>query len=582
MIAPIAIYLPFFAAFFMLWTRLGTTSRQAVSVVAAAPAIWMALTFGAGESIVIPWLFLEAHLGLDLVRQVFLLFTSLLWATAGLYAGAYLRGQRHERVFYFLYLLAMSGNVGLIVAEDIATFYTFFALMTFAAYGLVVSDRSERAMHAGRVYMVMAVIGEAMILGAVFLTLADADSHLLSSVGQVVAASPYRNVIIFLTLGGFGVKAGMIGLHMWLPLAHPVAPTPASAVLSGAMIKAGLVGWIHFLPLGEYESHVWSAFVIVVGLGAAFGAVIVGALQEDPKTNLAYSSISQMGVMTMAVGVGLAEPGAWPVVMAVLVVYAFSHGLAKGALFLGVGIAHAASSTGGRILAMSGLTLAAAAIAGAPMTGGAIVKKALADAISFAPGTWPDRLEWLLVGSAVATTVLLGRFLQIVWRDVRAEATTEPHPSLWWSWVFILGLVAGGVWIAVPHYAIDVTLPRLALVDAWDAIWPMMLGLVLLFGWWRIFSAKRVRMSVPAGDLLVPVEAVLRYVRRAWIANPIPGPSTWEINFEPFVERIVESDRKRALMSRIEKRLMHWDNAGSWFVLLIVVLVALLMIEHLS
>jgi hydrogenase-4 component B len=212
------------------------------------------------------WLFLGAQFGLDSVRQVFLLFTAILWAVAGLYSGAYLVGHRRDRIFFFLFLLAFSGNVGLILAEDVATFYTFFALMTFSAYGLVVFDGNPRAFRAGRVYIVMAVIGEAMILGAIFLIVRDAPGLLLADLAAVVSESPLRDVIIALTLAGFGVKAGMIGLHMWLPLAHPVAPTPASAVLSGAMIKAGLLGWIHLLPMGAHTSEAWSGIIITLGL----------------------------------------------------------------------------------------------------------------------------------------------------------------------------------------------------------------------------------------------------------------------------------------------------------------------------
>ena len=101
---------------------------------------------------------------------------------------------------------------------------------------------------------------------------------------------------------GLGVKAGVIGLHVWLPLAHPVAPAPASAVLSGAMIKAGLLGWLTVLPLGmESLSPAMMQFgnvVLVAGFAAAFGAALYGIWQSHPKAILAYSSISQMGMLT--------------------------------------------------------------------------------------------------------------------------------------------------------------------------------------------------------------------------------------------------------------------------------------------
>jgi formate hydrogenlyase subunit 3/multisubunit Na+/H+ antiporter MnhD subunit len=580
MITLLAIYLPFFLAPVMLWRRMDVRGRQVIAVVSTAPALWLAVAGPIGSSVVMPWLFLEAHFGIDPIRQVFLLLTALLWAAAGLFAGAYLEGHPRARIFYFLYLLTMSGNIGLVVAEDIVSFYTFFALMTFAAYGLILFDGSDRAVYAARVYIIMAVIGEALILGAIFLTVREGASSLLSSVAEVVAQSPVRNLIIALVLGGFGVKAGLLGVHMWLPLAHPVAPTPASAVLSGSMIKAGLIGWMHFLPLGVYDSEVWSVALIVGGLLAAFLAAAAGVGQREPKTNLAYSSISQMGVMTMAVGVGLVQPDAWPVVMPVLAVYALSHGLAKGTLFLGVGIARSVSSRTGRILTMGGLTLSAAAIAGAPLTGGAIVKKALSEVVALAPGSWADRLEWLLVLSAIATTILLGRFLHLVWKDLTSGARTAKHPSIWWSWIFCLALVAVAVWVAIPHYAIDVALPGLTFVDVWSALWPVFVGIALLMGWWYVFRFAASGRSIPAGDLLIPIEHFLRLVVTRWRATGIPGPGRWAINFEPLVERLVESERKRAVMSLVERRLQRWEIAGLCLVVFMVTLAALMFLEY--
>jgi NADH:ubiquinone oxidoreductase subunit 5 (subunit L)/multisubunit Na+/H+ antiporter MnhA subunit len=312
------------------------------------------------------------------------------------------------------------------------------------------------------------------------------------------------------------------------------------------------------------------------GPRAAFGAVVVGVTQSDAKTILAYSSISQMGVMTIALGVGLAEPEAWPVVLSVLTIYAFSHGLAKGTLFLGVGVADAAASRTARLTAMAGLALAAAAIAGAPMTGGAIVKKALSDVISFAPGTWADRLEWLLVASAIATTVLLGRFLQIVDAKAQKRAEKRAHPSLWWAWTFSLTAAAIGVWVAVPLFAIDVPLPGLAVADTWDAVWPVGVGVLLLTGWWGVFRKRAVHRGIPAGDVLVLFTGGGRLMRRFWHFAETAGSATPEINFGPLVDRVVESERKRAAMSRIERNLMRSEVAGACFVMLLVIMIILL------
>ena len=306
---------------------------------AALPALIYGLLWQPGAGVDLPSLLLGTRLGLTELTRVFLLFTAFLWTAAGIYARSYLGGA--DRGFFAFYLLAMAGNLGLVLARDIATFYLFFSLMGFAAYGLVVHDGTQRALWAGKVYLVLVIVGEAMLLPAVLLA-AAASGNDLANVPSGVASSPYRDLIVVLTLGGFGVKAGALPLHVWLPLAHPAAPTPASAVLSGAMIKAGLLGWLLFLPLGVAELAGWGTLCVVVGLTAAFYGVLVGLTQENPKAILAYSSISQMGFMTVGLGAALLAPQARQLALTAVALYAAHHALAKGALFLGVGVSERA------------------------------------------------------------------------------------------------------------------------------------------------------------------------------------------------------------------------------------------------
>ncbi|HSM22072.1 MAG TPA: proton-conducting transporter membrane subunit, partial [Rubrivivax sp.] len=221
---------------------------QTLAPWAALPALALALLGSPDLSLDLPWLLLGARFGLDATTRVFLFFTAALWLCGGLYAQTYLAGDRARARFTAFFLLTCGGNLGLILAQDIASFYAGFAIMTFSAYGLVVHESSAAARRAGRIYVVMAVAGEALLLTG-FLWLADVAGTL--DMAQAVAAlahAPARQGIVWLLLAGFGVKAGALLLHMWLPLAHPVAPTPASAVLSGAIIKAGLLGWLRFLP----------------------------------------------------------------------------------------------------------------------------------------------------------------------------------------------------------------------------------------------------------------------------------------------------------------------------------------------
>jgi formate hydrogenlyase subunit 3/multisubunit Na+/H+ antiporter MnhD subunit len=577
-----AAFLPLLCAFIVLRRKTSVPAIQLIVAFSGAPSLLLSILMPDQASVAVPWLFLEAQFGLDQLRQVFLLFTSLLWVAAGVYAGAYMAHDRDRHRFFFYYLLTMSGNLGLVLAEDVASFYTFFALMTFAGYGLVVHERTRESWRAGTVYLVMAIGGELLILAAIFLSVAASGSLLLQEAGQAVAASFHRDLIILLVLSGFGVKAGAFLLHLWLPLAHPAAPTPASAVLSGAMIKAGLLGWLHFLPLGEVVLPGWSSFVITGGVTAALYAVIVGMPQADPKANLAYSSISQMGIMTIAVGVGLAQPEAWPPAASVLIVYAFGHSLAKGALFLGVGVAgEVGDSVWKRRLVFGGLFLGVVAIAGAPLTGGAVAKKALKGISEWAPAPWPRLLEWLLPLSAVGTTLLLGRFLFLMWLKMRAHKAVDRkihHVSLWWSWTFALALVAAGIWFVVPFYAVAIDLPWLAPADAWDGTWPLLLGAALLWLSWKLYRIEDLPFRLPAGDFLIVVEKAIPWVQGVWRKTRLPGPEGWQINFIPYVEWLMEREADKRILGRSEAYLLKWRMAGTFFLFLILLMLALLLV----
>jgi formate hydrogenlyase subunit 3/multisubunit Na+/H+ antiporter MnhD subunit len=551
-------------------------ANRVAAATGALPALGLALLGRAGWSAEVPWLALGAQFGLTTTTQVFLLFTSILWMVAGLYAGSYHRHDERRIAFFSFYLLTLCGNLGLVLAQDGISFYVFFALMTYAGYGLVVHRRSASARRAANTYVVMAIAGELLILGGIWLAVHEAGSIDLAAMRTAIAHSGHQNVIIALLFVGFGVKAGTVLVHMWLPLAHPAAPTSASAVLSGTMIKAGLLGWIHFLPAGEVALPVWSNVLIGWGLFSAFFGVVVGVAQDDPKTNLAYSSISQMGVMTIALGVGLSRPEAWPAALSVLLVYAFSHALAKGTLFLGVGICRGAGpERWKRLVAIGGVFLAAVAIAGAPMTGGAIAKKALKNVSSFAHGPVSGMLEALLPLTAVATTVLLGRFLLLVWPTTREPKPVEHGMDLWWSWVFILSVVAAGVWTMVPWLAIEIPLPALATAYVWDGIWPIAAGAVLLLTAWFVQRRVPVRLHLPPGDVLWLLNGMLRRGKLAWAARMENERDVLDL-YRPMLT-LLESRFGRKQAASVEATLARRPVALAIYVLMVIAIVLAVM-----
>ena len=163
----------------------------------------------------------------------------------------------------------------------------FFTLASLAAYGLVVHDDTPAARRAGTVYIALAVLGEALLLmGFVLLAAGAPDGSLL--IRDAVAAlstSPWRNAALAFLILGFGLKIGLVPLHVWMPLTYSAAPIPAAAVLSGAAVKAGVIGLIRFLPF-ETGLPGWGEVLAAVGLLSAFYGVAIGVTQTNPKTVL--------------------------------------------------------------------------------------------------------------------------------------------------------------------------------------------------------------------------------------------------------------------------------------------------------
>ncbi len=546
----------------------------ALAPLTALPALYLALRPPPAASF--SWLLLGASFGLEAHTRIFLFFTALLWLSAGIFAGSYLARDRRRHQFFAFFLVTMAGNLGLIMALDLVSFYLFFVLMTFAAYGLIIHDRSDEARRAGQIYLILAVFGEALLIAGLLLAASAADSLNLQTISAAVADSPQRNLTTGLLLAGFGIKAGALPLHVWLPLAHPVAPTPASAVLSGAMIKAGLLGWLHFLPFGGAALPGWGGLLLGAGLAAAFLGVAVGLTQRNPKTVLAYSSISQMGLMTAGAGLGLSNPAVWPAALAAISLYALHHGLAKGALFLGVGMA-GGEGRGARAGFALGLLLPALALAGAPFTSGATAKVLLKQLTAAAPFPWPEVLSWLLALAAVGTTLLMTHLLLLL-----REGVTAQHPpggGQWAGWLLLLAAVAGAYLLFLPAGVMPGQAAGAGIL--WGGLWPVLAGALL--GWilWRT-ERRRGRSllpQVPAGDLLAPATAGLE---RGW--------RIWHRHFTPLLLRAIrtyhtvkwempdEFPLLRHLVVTGEKKLGHWSIAGALFMALLVGLFLLFLI----
>ena len=380
-------------------------------------------------------------------------------------------------------------------------------------------------------------------------------------------------MVVGLLLVGFGIKAGALPVHVWLPLAHPAAPTPASAVLSGAMIKAGLLGWLRFLPIGLSAMTYWGTLCIIAGLLAAFYAVAVGVTQRNPKTILAYSSISQMGLMTVGIGLGLGWPQTVPLVLPAIGIYAVHHGFAKGALFLGMDVLSA--DDGDRLahrLDVGRLLLASLALAGAPFTSGAVAKIALKWALNDFQGPWVAGLNLLLPLAAIGTTLLMARFLFVITRHPSAH--DRPRVGMWLSWTLTILLTAAVVWL-LPA-AQKAASKTLQLASLWQALWPVAAGM-LISGtiWLRTVRKKRLpALSIPQGDLLY----VFSYLYRLFLDLSSKRSRQIQRSMYSALKNIQnnrpELQAIRKLPFWFENCLTDWQIASLIFVILIACLFA--------
>ncbi len=433
------------------------------------------------------WLLLGTALGLDPLSRALLAAAVALWGAAALAARHLFADATRGPRFAICFLLTLSGNLGVIVALDAASFYLAFAVMTFAAYGLVTHNETDEARRAGRIYLILAIFGEGLLLAGLFLLAARVGNPHTDAIVSAYGYLDQPALVGSLLLAGFAVKMGVVPLHVWLPLAHPAAPVPASAVLSGIIVKAGLLGWLRFVPAGLPELATPGNALVIAGIAGAFGAALVGCFQARAKTVLAYSTVSQMGLLAILVGLLVAGHVPPAVAIPAITVFAIHHALAKGALFLAMDHLKAVGRRAGLITLLPVL-----AIIGAPMTSGLIAKAAL-------KGVAPDPLPLIITLTSVTTTLLLLRFLALAWpRGQVPKGAMAADALLAWVGLITLGLVLPWLVAAPGHLAYAFQTGSLM-----DAVWPGVSGLAIAVAaarWWAD------RPVLPEGDLVIPAE----------------------------------------------------------------------------
>ncbi len=386
----------------------------------------------------------EIAFRVDEISCLFAGLTATVWLLVGIYSFSYMTHEEREHEFFGCYLIVLGVLIGLDFSANLISFYLFYEAMTLTSLPLVLHERTKEAVMAGLKYLFYSVAGAFLALfGIFFLTVTAGDLSFVP--GGVLTAESLAGretvfrAALFCMLIGFGTKAGMFPLHGWLPTAHPVAPAPASAVLSGVITKSGVLGIIRVvyyivgpeLIRGSWVQTVW----MVLTLLTVFMGSMLAYKEPVLKKRLAYSTVSQVSYILF--GLSLLEPLGFVGALS----HVIFHSLVKNALFLSAG---AVIFTTGwtRVEKMKGLgqimpkmlicyTLVSLTLVGIPPTSGFISKWFLAQgALASGCGVF----SWLgpvvlLVSALLTAGYLLPLTIQGFFPGADAKKQENHEPS---------------------------------------------------------------------------------------------------------------------------------------------------------
>jgi formate hydrogenlyase subunit 3/multisubunit Na+/H+ antiporter MnhD subunit len=361
-----------------------------------APRPSLVLPFG------LPWL--GMNFSMDAMSALFLVIINLGAAAASLFGISY---GRHEtepwRVLPFFPVFLAAMNL-VLIAADAYDFLMFWELMSLASWALVMVHHEEAETRAaGIVYLLMANAGTLVLLLA-FGLLAGSLGHYDFTSMRLVHPVPWIGAtVMLLALIGAGSKAGLVPLHVWLPRAHPAAPSHVSALMSGVMTKVAIYAFIRIVfDLAGPVAWWWGLIVLIVGGVTAVLGVLYAMMEDDIKTILAYSTIENVGLIFVGLGLALAFKADGLLAAAALALtaalfHAFNHALFKSALFFGAGaIQHA---TGSRRLSQLGGLIHRMKISAVPMLVAAMAIASLPPFNGFAS-------EWLILQAILLSPAL--------------------------------------------------------------------------------------------------------------------------------------------------------------------------------
>jgi formate hydrogenlyase subunit 3/multisubunit Na+/H+ antiporter MnhD subunit len=396
-----------------------------------------------------------------------------------------------------------------LLADDAYAFMVFWETMALSSYFLVASDHTKAEIRsAGFLYLLIAHVGAIGIL-LCFGVLHGAGDYTFDTMRAVQLAPFWSTLAFALALFGFGAKAGMLPLHVWLPEAHPAAPSPVSALMSGVMLKTAIYGLLRVLfDLLHTQVWLWGVAILLLGLASALYGVVFAAVQSDMKRLLAYSSIENIGFILVGIGLSVTFHSYGMRALAALsltaaLYHCINHACFKSLLFLATGsVLHAThertlGKLGGLIHRMPWVAwlalIGTLAIAGLPPLNGFVSEWLLLQAFLFTPSLPHHYLNMLIpvAAAAIALAAALAGYVMVKFYGVvflgqpRETSLATAHDAGIWE-------RAGLVWLAAGCIALGVA--PIAVIGVIDAISGQLLGKTLSVSatsWWSSRPSAR-------------------------------------------------------------------------------------------
>jgi hydrogenase-4 component B len=419
---------------------------------------------------------LPFHLRMDALSSFFLLLLGSASTGISLFSAGYFRSMAAHtlRLLNLEYHVFMAAMALVFLADDAYLFMVAWEAMALSSYFLVTTDHSQAEVRrAGFLYLLIAHVGAIAILMSFGVMQGGHGDYTFATMRHAHLSPFWASVTFLLALFGFGAKAGILPLHAWLPEAHPAAPSPVSAMMSGIMLKTAIYGILR-VTFDLLDTHLWwwGVFALTLGLITALFGVIFAAVQVDMKRLLAYSSIENIGLILVGFGLTLIYHHFQKDTLAALALTAtlyhtVNHAFMKGLLFLGTGsVLHATGERnlarlGGLIHRMPRLALLALvgtlAAAGLPPLNGFVSEWLLLQAFLFSPGLPHAYISMLvpIAAAAVALTAALAGYVMVKFYGViflgqpREEKLAQAHDVGIWERI-------GLTWMAIGCIALGV------------------------------------------------------------------------------------------------------------------------------